>query len=226
MPNWVYNNISVEEKYAEKLQEIVKNGGICKTYRPIPRILQESTQSPTKIVSVEEYNESREKNKTAKWKTFPLTQQLSDTYKKLYGYDNWYDWSNNNWGTKWGDCHPECEGAVYSYSTAWSPLSFDLLEELAKDIPNFHYDWEEEQGFGEEWKCEDGELSLILQYDLPEWEDVTEGDRGHGDISYLAEDYKNPEGKYPKGYYADYDLNEYLGDTLEEAKAQLKNLTS
>lgn len=226
MPNWVYNNISVEEKYAEKLQEIVKNGGICETYRPIPRILKESTQSPTKIVSVEEYIESRERNKTAKYKTFPITQELSDTYKKLYGYDNWYDWSNINWGTKWGECHPDCDGAVYSYSTAWSPLSFELLKELAKDIPNFRYDWEEEQGQGEIWNCYNGEFTLELEYGIPEFELVLEGDRGHGDITYLTEDYENPEGKYKQGYYAYYDLNNYLGDTLEEAKAELKNSTS
>lgn len=225
MPNWVYNNISVEEKYAEKLQEIVKNGGICKTYRPIPRILQESTQAPTKIVSVEEYNESREKNKTAKYKTFPLTQQLSDTYKKLYGHDNWYTWSLHNWGTKWGECEPQCDGAVYSYSTAWSPLSFELLKKLAKDIPNFRYDWEEEQGQGEIWECDNGEFTLELEYGIPNFEYVIEGDKGYG-ITYLTEDYKNPEGKYRQGYYADYDLNEYLGDTLEEAKAELKNPTS
>lgn len=225
MPNWVYNNISVEEKYAEKLQEIVKKGGICETYRPIPRILKESTQSPTKIVSVEEYNESREKNKTAKYKIFPITQELSDTYKKLYGYDNWYDWSLNNWGTKWGECHPDCDGAIYSYTTAWSPLSFELLKKLAKDIPNFGYDWEEEQGQGEIWNCDNGEFTLELEYGIPNFEYVVEGDQGYG-ITYLKEDYKNPEGKYKQGYYADYDLNEYLGDTLEEAKAELKNPTS
>ncbi len=38
-----------------------------------------------------------------------------------------------------------------------------IFELLAKEIPNFSYWWEEEQGFGEEWECVNGELRLISE---------------------------------------------------------------
>ena len=46
--------------------------------------------------------------------------------RKLYGADNWYDWSNQNWGTKWNSYHHEVEydgeeSLVYKFDTAWSP---------------------------------------------------------------------------------------------------------
>ena len=75
------------------------------------------------------------------------------------------------------------------------------------------------------WNCDNGEFTLELEYDIPDFEYVVEGDEGYG-ITYLKEDYMNPQGKYKEGYYADYNLNEYLGDTLEEAKEELKNPTS
>jgi hypothetical protein len=43
----------------------------------------------------------------------PMPKELEGTIKpsessnedliKKYGFDNWYDWCNANWGTKWGD---------------------------------------------------------------------------------------------------------------------------
>ena len=41
MPNHVFNHISVEEQYADKLQEIAKVG-LCRYYRPMPEELTDS----------------------------------------------------------------------------------------------------------------------------------------------------------------------------------------
>jgi len=43
------------------------------------------------------------------------------------GYDNWYDWSVANWGTKWGACEPfevhlfTATHLKLCFLTAWSP---------------------------------------------------------------------------------------------------------
>ena len=57
MPNWVINKISVEDKYAEKLEEISKVG-IARYYKPIPEELV-NTIAPQRIpkpISVEQSN--------------------------------------------------------------------------------------------------------------------------------------------------------------------------
>lgn len=42
---------------------------------------------------------------------------------------------------------------------------------FAKDFPNFTLIWEEEQGFGEKWLCEDSELTLVDEWDIPEYDE-------------------------------------------------------
>jgi len=73
-------------------------------------------------------------------KIVPIPKELKDTtaptrekdsfqarkLRKLYGADNWYDWSVQNWGTKWNSYHDEVEydgeeSLVYRFDTAWSP---------------------------------------------------------------------------------------------------------
>ena len=73
-------------------------------------------------------------------KIVPIPKELIDTtaptpepdsfesrrLRKLHGADNWYDWSINNWGTKWNSYHDEVEydgeeSLVYKFDTAWSP---------------------------------------------------------------------------------------------------------
>jgi len=73
-------------------------------------------------------------------KIVPIPKELIDTtaptrekdsfenrrLRKLHGADNWYDWSNQNWGTKWNSYHDEVEydgeeSLVYKFDTAWSP---------------------------------------------------------------------------------------------------------
>jgi len=200
MPNHVYNWISVEEKYAEKIEEISKVG-LAQYYKPMPKDLEKTT--------------------------FPdetMTKKRSDHLIKLYGHNNWYEWAIDNWGTKWGCYDNEYDRDVntelYSYTTAWSPLDMELLDMLAKDIPTFWFGWEEEQGFGQEWEYKNGVSRLDLEWDLPEWKETdVEG------VSYLSEAYETPEGKYDVGYYCEYNINEWLAEDFDDAVKEYKSLT-
>lgn len=80
----------------------------------------------------------------------PMPEELRDTTSpgkkdeeliKKYGSDNWYDWANDNWGTKWG-CYNVSFDPIYktdngeyemqiNYDTAWSPGDDSLMEYLA-----------------------------------------------------------------------------------------------
>ena len=70
----------------------------------------------------------------------PMPKELEDTnsptrepdsfesrrLRKLYGVDNWYEWTKNKWGTKWNSYNIEIDNEddefiVYKFDTAWSP---------------------------------------------------------------------------------------------------------
>lgn len=195
MPNLVYCNISVEEKYADKLKEIAEVG-LAQYYKPRPKELEDTT-APARIGE-------------------NITKEESDRLIELYGHNNWYDWSYSNWGTKWGCCDNEYEDGHYRFTTAWNPLDTEILDMLAKDIPDFCYDWEEEQGYGQEIEYTDGDGAVLLDYDIPNWED-TDND----EIYFLAEDYESPQGYFKTGYYMDGFLDSFLAETYEEALKEL-----
>lgn len=195
MPNHVYCNISVEEKYADKLKEIAEVG-LAQYYKPRPKEL-EGTTAPARIGE-------------------NITQEESDRLIELYGHNNWYDWSYQNWGTKWGCYDNEYEDGHYRFTTAWNPLDTEILDMLAKDIPDFCYDWEEEQGYGQEIEYTDGDGAVLLDYDIPNWEN-TDND----EIYFLAEDYESPQGYFKSGYYMDGFLDSFLAETYEEALKEL-----
>lgn len=67
-------------------------------------------------------------------KLIPIPKALENTskpnnqnaeLKEQYGFDNWYDWSIANWGTKWNlsdvTVHKEDNELHYHFDTAWSP---------------------------------------------------------------------------------------------------------
>lgn len=37
----------------------------------------------------------------------PMSEDIQKRFILTYGYDNWYDWSMNNWGVKWGPYETE-----------------------------------------------------------------------------------------------------------------------
>jgi len=188
MPNHVYSVISVEEKYADKLKEIAEIG-LCKYYKPMPKELD--VQAPNRNLA------------------------LAEKLTEKYGHADWYSWRNANWGTKWGCYEEDIEDGVYHFATAWSPVDDSIIEMLLKDIPSLCYQWEEEQGFGEEMEYENGEQTYHLSWDLPNWDETD-----NEDIQFLTSDHRNGEGVFKKGYYT-WGLSEYLGETYEEALEEL-----
>ena len=146
MPNWVTINVHVtgEEK---ALEEFKQAHLVCdtdpnrpawspeinfdfNTIVPMPAMLQ-GTTSPTQ--KGDEVN--------------------ARIRKKMYGFENWYDWSISNWDTKWNasDTYINFENAVnmeFSINTAWS-FPTNIFVELCELYPEltFEIDCVEEGGF-------------------------------------------------------------------------------
>jgi len=80
MPNWCNNNISITgpNSVIDKIEKIVKeekeDNGLLNFFHPMPKEL-EGTTSPS--------------------------SSADKPQPKVDGFDNWYDWRNANWGTKW-----------------------------------------------------------------------------------------------------------------------------
>jgi len=70
--------------------------------------------------------------------------------RKEYGYDNWYDWKINNWGTKWNtyENYIDHDTNTITFQTAWD-LPRLVLVKMASMYPNlkFHLEVVEEGGY-------------------------------------------------------------------------------
>ena len=58
--------------------------------------------------------------------------------EKIYGKNNWYDWSIENWGTKWNSEDVEIDGDDIRFITAWSPC-IPVIATLAKMFPTMRF---------------------------------------------------------------------------------------
>ena len=60
-----------------------------------------------------------------------------------YGYDNWYDWRFENWGSKWDAQESyiteEENGWTINFDTAWSP-AIPYIKQVAKMFPDLIFD--------------------------------------------------------------------------------------
>ena len=106
------------------------------------------TTSPTRICSPQAYKENEKNKDVEKYWGRIITKEMQEEFIDRYRFDNWYDWSLHNWGTKWGCYDNNLEENTYSFTTAWSPLCSDLIKEFSKLVSGFTYSYEEEQGWG------------------------------------------------------------------------------
>jgi len=149
MPNWCQNEVTVQAAdrgKAEAFVDFVRYGENYFSFDrviPMPKELK-GTRSPTRILPQEEYDEWTEVTSSLEGGK-PITQEMSDRFKKEYGCDNWYDWANDNWGTKWdADCeevHIGDFGEVeYKFDTAWGPPE-PIYKALLELFPKLKINW-------------------------------------------------------------------------------------
>ena len=65
---------------------------------------------------------------------------------RKYGFINWYEWSIENWGTKWNSYSCEkLEDNVFQFETAWSAVP-NLIEKISLRYPTISilYEWSDE----------------------------------------------------------------------------------
>jgi hypothetical protein len=147
MPNHVINRLTIigdETDVAIVLAEI-SNGDIhidFNSFAPMPIELTEVT-SPVRIITQEEYDEQEDRINKDKLsdveKKFGvsrgITQEISDEYIERFGFDNWYDWAYENWGTKWNAYDQYAVDNEIEFSTAWN-TPYKAIENLSKKYPN------------------------------------------------------------------------------------------
>lgn len=74
---------------------------------------------------------------------------LGPKERAIYGDNNWYDWSNANWGTKWNaygyDNGVEMEDGKLKFLTAWA-APHPILQKLSEMYPDikFEHEWADE----------------------------------------------------------------------------------
>ena len=91
---------------------------------------------------------------------------------------DWYNWSLDNWGTKWDACEPyidhnDIDYFAVSFETAWSP-PINWIDNIMQDFPDLCFTLEyEEPGM-----CFGGRLSA--QYEVI-WDDL------HWDLDQASE---------------------------------------
>lgn len=221
MPNYVYNTIQLTKELTSKQKKILKKiekQGICNYYLPMPESLNITSGSAVdgaRRILKNEFGVIPENKGNLSDKNFEEAIQ-SFKNEKLYGAKDWYEWKNKKYGTKWGDFDIEIRDNIITYTTAWSPLSFNVIEKLQQDFPNFEYEWEEEQGFGELYLSNNSILTLIETWNIP---DIVETSLKGKTIYKLKTPYKN----LLKGYYSEFSPTEesFLGTSLKEIKNNL-----
>ena len=70
---------------------------------------------------------------------------LGPRERELYGKNNWYDWSVQNWGTKWNAYSFSRDGNTIGFQTAWS-APHPILTELTGMFPGVYitHEWADE----------------------------------------------------------------------------------
>ncbi len=118
MPNHVTNNVKISGK-AEDIKDIFSSLKTDKSDFDFNEILPMPEELTDTVSST----------------ATPKNQDLIDKF----GFDNWYDWSLQNWGTKWNAYEVSTiDVSEVQFDTAWS-CSDTLIQKLSKLHPNVEF---------------------------------------------------------------------------------------
>ncbi len=102
--------------------------------------------------------------------------------KEKYGYKDWYEWSNANWGTKWNACdtcldnvNPNPE--FVSFETAWcypEPVILKILEDNPDCLITFTWEDEDYDGTHTLIRHEDGSIEQYTDWEERHYDEEEE----------------------------------------------------
>lgn len=137
MPNWCNNFIEVSHEDPAKitaLSEAFKRGDFCEYVVPVPEILKDPETTTN-------YGDP---DKQA------AADALREEARKATGYQSWYDFCVNRWGTKWDvgnddgtcDIHPDGNMMTASFDSAWSPPTgvYEALVEQGYSVRAMYFE--------------------------------------------------------------------------------------
>lgn len=149
MPNHIINKVKPSKKFGEIKKRVAgKSDFDFNKIVSMPEELRE-TQSPAWIVSDEKYQEELEKAKKERekdsYKSLPISESMSKDFMRRFGANDWYDWANKNWGTKWNAYEIIVEGEMFEFQTAWStPLPVLVALSRLFDDVEFYVEYADE----------------------------------------------------------------------------------
>lgn len=175
MPNWVFNELTINAKNKEDIDQI--ENLLAKPY--VTKHKSHFFNEKTNKVE-EKIIESVEESSICFWNIVKPDESILDEYFEIADSstvdnpNNWYNWNVKNWGTKWDACEDYCNRnsdnlLSYSFNTAWSP-PIPFVESLAKQFPHLEIllSYEEETGWGGRMEFNNGQLIEENEYPEPE----------------------------------------------------------
>ena len=125
MPNWCSNTLQIsgdkEQLEMFKQKSIIKSGMDVDIF-----VMDGCVPMPEELAICEDMTPEQKAERIVK-----------------YGYDNWFDWRFENWGTKWDAQEPyiteEEDGLTINFDTAWSP-AIPYIKQVAKMYPDLIFD--------------------------------------------------------------------------------------
>ena len=146
MPNWCNNTLNISHEdpaMITRAKAAFESGKFLNEFIPIPESLHIVAGSVGDPVEQKKLEEDTARN------------------LEVHGYGNWYDFSVNEWGTKWdvggGDGHmveQDANGVVFNFDSAWAPpiAAYEKLMEQGFKIIAYYF----EPGMAFCGKWEDG----------------------------------------------------------------------
>jgi hypothetical protein len=134
MPNWCNNTLELQHEdpaMIERARVAFNDGRLCNEFVPVPEPLHIVAGRVSDPVEQAKLEADTEKNKAE------------------YGYDNWYDYCVNEWGTKWdvgGDGMVadllEDGRLAMSFDSAWAPpiQFYDKLLDMGFSVRAYYYE--------------------------------------------------------------------------------------
>lgn len=142
---------------------------ICRTQLPMPNEIAD-TVSPVKLVATQEEADAINGKHSSPFggsRNQAITRKRSEELIAKYGSNNWYDWANRNWGTKWGDywhSDPAVTGSStkLTFYSAWGPID-KALAEISYKWPTLTFKlryYEGGNGFQGKFEVKNGEVMV------------------------------------------------------------------